>query len=146
MESNSSVFRKSTRKAPAIKNAVTAKRIAGQSNAQISRDLGIAVNTVKSIARLTDVDRMFEDGRLGTLQRIPEALKTLDVRLEKNSENAALWVLDKCFDNNKVTGQHMTGDTVLNQTLNVLLRGPETAKSDSETRTVEVKPDTPEQV
>lgn len=77
------------------------------------------------------------------MKRIPKALKTLDVRLEKNSENAALWVLDKCFDNNKVTGGRMTGDTVLNQTLNVLLRGEtQPAKVDGETRTVEIKPAT----
>lgn len=120
-KSTSDIYRKSTRKAPAIKNAVVAKRLAGESNAKISRDLGIAVNTVKSIARLTDVDRMQEDGRIGAMQRIPKALQTLDVRLEKNSESAAIWLLDKCFENQQPTGKHLAGDLTLNQTLNVLL-------------------------
>ena len=132
----STVFHRSTRKAPAIKNAVVAKRLLGESNAKISRDLGIAVNTVKSIANITDVDRMMEDGRSGAMKRIPAALKTLDVRLEKNSESAALWLLDKCFDDNKISGKRMAGDVTLNQTLQVLLRSDD---KPAET-TIEVKP------
>ena len=118
----STIFHKSTRKAPAIRNAVVAKRLAGEPNAKIARDLHMGVNTVKSIINLTDVDRMMEDGRVGAMERIPKALKTLDVRLEKNSESAAIWLLDKCFDNEKKSGKRMAGDVTLNQTLQVLLR------------------------
>jgi hypothetical protein len=123
----STVFHKSTRKAPAIRNAVVARRMAGQPNAKIARELEIGVNTVKSIINLTDVDRIMEDGRLGTMERIPAALKTLDVRLEKNSESAAIWLLDKCFDNQQPSGKRMASDLTLNQTLNVLLHSDKSA-------------------
>lgn len=122
-QKKSSILRKSSRKSPAIKNEIVARRLMGQNKTQIARDLGIAKNTVSSVIELNDVDRMLEDGRIGTMQRVPEALKTLDVRLEKNSESAALWLLDKCFDNSKVQGNKMSADVVLNQTLNVLLKG-----------------------
>src|ERR1700733_4213659 len=116
-ERSKNVFRKSTRKAPAIKKAVVARRLIGQSFTQIATDLKIGINTARSISALSDVDSMLENGRLGTLQRIPQALKTLDVRLEKNSESAALYVLDKCFENQKVTGNRMSGDVTLNKSI-----------------------------
>jgi hypothetical protein len=75
------------------------------------------------------------------MKRVPEALKTLDVRLEKNSESAALWLLDKCFDNNKVQGQRMTSDLTLNQAITVLLgeQSPQTTPTvlDTTARTIE---------
>lgn len=125
------VFRRSTRKAPAIKNAVVSRRLLGEPTAKIARDLGIAVNTVRNITNLTDVDSMMEDGRIGAMKRIPQALKTLDIRLEKNSESAAIWLLDKCFDANEKQGKRMSGDVTLNQTLQVLLRSDETEKLNS---------------
>lgn len=118
---NNSAIRKSSRKPPAVRNEIVARRIAGQTKSQISRDLGVSINTVSSIIELSDVDKLMQDGRLGAMQRVPEALKTLDVRLEKNSESAALWLLDKCFENQQPTGKHLAGDLTLNQTLNVLL-------------------------
>jgi hypothetical protein len=118
----STVLRPTTRKAPAIQTQVVARRMAGQPNSKIAKDLGMGVNTVKSIINLTDVDRMMQDGRIGAMERVPQALKTLDVRLEKNSESAAIWLLDKCFENEKPNGKRMSGDVTLNQTLQVLLR------------------------
>jgi hypothetical protein len=132
-KTQSTVYRRSTRKAPAVKNAVVAKRLAGESTAKISRDLGIAVNTVRNITNLTDVDRMMEDGRAGAMNRVPAALKTLDVRLEKNSESAALWLLDKCFDNQQPTGNRLASDVTLNQTLNELLHSDPASSNPAET-------------
>jgi len=72
---------------------------------------------------------MMEDGRAGAMNRVPAALKTLDVRLEKNSESAALWLLDKCFDNQQPTGNRLASDVTLNQTLNVLLHSDPPAET-----------------
>lgn len=94
-----------SRKAPALKTAVTLKRLQGQDKTSISRDLGIARNTVTAILEENDVERIMQDGQIETLRRVPAALRTLDARLEKNSENAALWLLDKCFESSKVQGK-----------------------------------------
>jgi len=53
-------------------------------------------------------------------------LKTLDVRLEKNSENAALWLLDKCFDGKGVAKQNDPHLTLAIQNLmgNVQVNAP----------------------
>jgi hypothetical protein len=93
---------RSTIKSQAIQNAVIAKHVAGTSKLQISKDLQLAPNTVSSILDLSNVDEVMGDGRLQTLRRVPAALRTLDARLEKNSENAALWLLDKCFESSKI--------------------------------------------
>jgi hypothetical protein len=124
------IKRKRSIKPPAVKNEVVARRSLGQTKTQIARDLGIAVNTVSSIVALSDIDAIMEDGRLGTMKRVPQALKTLDVRLEKNSENAALWLLDKCFEGKDLGSKRMVGDVTLNQTLQVLLRADETPKDE----------------
>lgn len=126
---NHSAVRASSRKPTAVQSEIIARRVSGQNKSEIARGLGVARNTVTSVLELNNVEQMFEDGRLGALKRVPQALKTLDVRLEKNSESAAIWLLDKCFDNQQPTGKRMAGDVTLNQTLQVLLR-PETPESD----------------
>lgn len=120
-----SVFRKRTNKAPSVKNAVVARRASGQSNSKIARDLGIAVNTVKSIANLTDIDKILEDQAFQSAKLIPEAIRVAGVRLAKDSENMAIKVLENTIwpMNERLTGtKRMTGDVTLNQTLQVLLR------------------------
>jgi len=139
----STILQRSTRKAPAIKNAVVARRLSGEPISKIAKDVGLAVNTVKSIINLTDVDKMMEDGRAGAMNRIPQALKTLDVRLEKNSESAAIWLLDKCFENQQQTGKKMASDTTLNQTLNILLHGDNSSKEPQNVTITQTLSDTP---
>ena len=92
-----------SRKAPSVKTAIILKRLQGQDKTSISKDLGVARNTVTTILEENDVDRIMQDGQVETLKRVPAALRTLDVRLEKNSENAAIWLLDKCFESSKLT-------------------------------------------
>jgi hypothetical protein len=106
-----------TIKSQAIQNAVIAKHIGGTSKLQISKDLQLAPNTVSNILELSNVDEVMADGRLETLKRVPAALRTLDVRLEKNSENAAIWLLDKCFDGKKIAGKQEPGLTLAIQNL-----------------------------
>lgn len=139
-------------KAPSIKTAVISRRSQGQSKAQIAREIGISANTVNCIVEESGLDAILQDQGLQSAKLIPEALRVASVRLAKDSETMAIKVLENTIWplQEKQSGQRMTGDTVLNQTLNVLLRGDpqpvEPAKSDSETRTVEVKPITQEQV
>ena len=45
------------------------------------------------------------------------ALQVLDVRLEKNSENAAIWLLDKCFDAKNASRKPEPGLTIAIQNL-----------------------------
>jgi hypothetical protein len=108
---------RSSRKAPAIKRSVLAKRVQGQNITSIANDLGITRNTTRTIIAEANLDQIMQDGQVETLRRIPAALRTLDVRLEKNSENAAIWLLDKCFDGKKIAGKQEPGLTLAIQNL-----------------------------
>lgn len=142
-QKKNSALRSRSIKAPAVKTEIIARRVQGQSRTKIAKEMGIAPNTVSSIVALSNIDSMMEDGRLGAMKRLPKALDVLDVRLEKNSESAAIWLLDKCFDESKVQGKKMGSDVTLTQTLNVLLHGStgETANvSAGEVKVVEQTP------
>lgn len=117
-----------SRKAPAIKTAVTLKRLQGHDKTRISRELGIARNTVTAILEENDVERLMQDGQTEVLRRVPAALDVLDVRLEKNSENAAIWLLDKCFDAKNSGRKPEPGLTLAIQNLmgNVTVQATET--------------------
>jgi hypothetical protein len=106
-----------SRKPQAIKTAVVAKRANGQNKSSIARDLQITTNCVTAIIEESDIDRILQDGQIETLRRVPAALKTLDIRLEKNSENAAIWLLDKCFDSKKIGRTPDAGLTLAIQNL-----------------------------
>lgn len=108
-------------KPPSVKASVVAKRVNGQSISAIARDVGISRPTVYTILDESDIDKVMADGRLGAMKRVPQALDVLDNRLDKNSESAAIWLLDKCFEGKQETGKRMSGDVTLNQTLQVLL-------------------------
>lgn len=105
-------------KPPSVKTAVIAKRIEGLPKLQIAKDLEISRPTVDAILAESNLDSLMEDGRIQAFRRIPAALQTLDVRLEKNSESAAIWLLDKCFDNaGKGAKPHDQGLTLAIQNL-----------------------------
>ena len=82
-----------SRKAPAVKTAVIAKRAQGQSITNIARDLRITRNTTRTIIAESDIDRQIQSGQLQSLSLIPKALKVADMRLEKGSETMAIEVL-----------------------------------------------------
>lgn len=87
-----------SRKPQAVKTAVIARMAQGENKSSIARDLQITRNCVTAIAEESNIEQVMQDAQLQTLSRVPAALQVLDVRLEKNSENAAIWLLDKCFD------------------------------------------------
>lgn len=83
-----------SRKAPAVKTAVIAKRAQGQNITSIANDLGITRNTTRSIIEESDIDRQLESGQLQSLSLIPAALRVMHDRLAKGSENAAIKTLE----------------------------------------------------
>ena len=83
-----------SRKPQAVKTAVLAKRVNGANKAQICRDLGIAKNTVNRILDESDIDAQLESGTAQACRLIPKAIKVVDDRLSKGSENAAFRLLE----------------------------------------------------
>lgn len=84
---------KRSRKAPALKQEVVARRLAKQNKTFISEELGISRNTVTAILEESNTDRLVESGRLQVAGLIPESIRVVKHRLEKNSETAAFEVL-----------------------------------------------------
>lgn len=84
---------KRSRKAPALKQEVIARRIAKQNKTRISNELGISRNTVTAILEESNTDRLVESGRLQVCELIPESIRVVAHRLEMNSETAAFEVL-----------------------------------------------------
>lgn len=70
------------------------RRALGQSKAQISKDLGIAVNTVSNVLELNDFDAKLTDGRQLCAELIPASVRVVKHRLAQNSENAAFKLLE----------------------------------------------------
>jgi hypothetical protein len=85
---------KSSRKPPAIKNEVIARRVLGQTKTRIAKDLGIAINTASSIIDLSGVDRMLDSARLGCAGLAQKAVTVVDEKLDKKSESAAFRLLE----------------------------------------------------
>jgi transposase-like protein len=133
---------RTSRKAPAIKRIVLAKRVQGQNITSIANDLGITRNTTRTIIAEANLDQIMQDGQIETLKRVPAALKTLDTRLEKNSENAALWLLDKCFEGKQIARVIEPGLTLAIQNLlgNVQVNGGPTATTTTNSALAEKTP------
>jgi hypothetical protein len=85
---------KSSLKPPAIQSAILAKRANGASKAKISRELGVAVNTVTNVLELNDFDRNLDSERLESLSLIPLARAAVKARLEKNDGAIGIKVLE----------------------------------------------------
>lgn len=83
-----------SRKAPSLKTAVIVRRSQGQDKTRISKDLGIARNTVTRILEENDVTRHLEANRGASLDLIPKAIQVAHDRLSKGSENMAIKVLE----------------------------------------------------
>lgn len=92
-EPNYSKSQRKSRKPPAVKTAVIAKRAQGQNITSIAKDLGITRNTTRTIIQESDIDRQIQSGQLQSLDLIPEALRVARVRLGKDSETMAIEVL-----------------------------------------------------
>jgi hypothetical protein len=126
---------KRTLKAPAVQSAILAKRANGHSKAKISKELGIAVNTVTNVLELNDFDRTLQSEQKESLKLIPRAIGVMHDRLTKGSENAAIHVLENTIWplNAKQTKQSDPSLTLAIQNLmgNVQIAAPAQAKSDT---------------
>jgi hypothetical protein len=127
----------SSRKPPAIKTAVISRRSQGITKRQIAREVGISANTVNCILEESHLDAIMADQAQESAKLIPEALRVARVRLSKDSENMAIKVLENTIWplQDKPNGRRMNTDVVLNQTLQVLLKGNTDAQS---TQSIEV--------
>jgi hypothetical protein len=81
-------------KPPAIQSAVLAKRANGSSKRQISKDLGVAFNTVTNILELNNFDANLDAERKESLSLIPLARAAVKARLEKNDGAIGIKVLE----------------------------------------------------
>src|SRR5882762_8176838 len=110
---------KSSRKAPAIQNAILAKRANGASKLKISKDLQIGYNTVTSVIELNDFDTTLANEQKESLRLVPRAIQVAHDRLTKGSENMAIKVLENTIWplNAKTSKPHDVGLTLPIQNL-----------------------------
>jgi len=80
--------------APTKKIAIFAKRASGASKGAISRDLGIAFNTVTKVLNENDFDRVVEQGRWDSVKLIPVALKGLELSMSKGDGSTCIRFLE----------------------------------------------------
>ena len=133
-----------TLKPPAIQSAVLAKRAAGHSKAKITRDLGIATNTVTSIIELNDFDRTLQSEQASSISLIPRAIQVAHERLSKGSENMAIKVLENTiWPLNAKPGK--SSDPHLTLAIQNLM-GNVSVGTAPDPKTIEVKPSEPEPV
>jgi hypothetical protein len=114
--------------APAKKIAILAKRASGASKGAISRDLGIAFNTVTKVLNENDFDRVVEQGRWDSVRLIPVALKGLELSMSKGDGNTC----NRFLENVGVTGENVrriptpANDALMRAIVNLI--NPEAAK------------------
>lgn len=83
-----------SRKAPGIKAAVITRRVNNESKRKIAKDLGITRNTVATILEESHIEQHLQAYQHQSMELIPEALRVMRVRLQGNSENAAIKTLE----------------------------------------------------
>ena len=112
-----------SRKAPSLKTAVIVKRSQGQDKTSISKDLGIARNTVTRILEENDVTRDIEANQRVSLGLIPRAIQVAHDRLTKGSENMAIKVLENTiWPLNQKQGKGLGADVQLNLAIQNLIQ------------------------
>jgi predicted transcriptional regulator len=80
-------------KPPAVKAAVIAKSIAGESKTQIAEDLGITRNTVYSILDEAQLNELVLQGKSGLYSLIPKSVRALELALDKGDTTEAKIIL-----------------------------------------------------
>jgi predicted transcriptional regulator len=83
---NRSLPKPTSRKPEATKQAVVAKRLQGESKREISRDLGIARETVDNILDESNVEAALAQWRRDYLKLVPAALGVVKRMFENNAE------------------------------------------------------------
>lgn len=114
-----------SRKAPSIKSAVIIQRTQGRAKSHIAKDLGIAHNTVTQILREADVEAQLSAGQTITAGLIPKALRVIEHRLDANSENAAIKLLESTIWPLQERAGRAKPDTILNLAISNLIAAPQ---------------------
>jgi len=101
------------------------------------------MNTVKAILEESNVDKLVESGRVQVCNLIPESIRVVKHRLEKNSETAAFKVLEGIgvLGTGKLARQQDAGLTLAIQNLmgNVTVNQPQNAND----KPIDVKAEEP---
>jgi hypothetical protein len=82
-----------SRKPQAVKNAVLSRYVAGNSKAQIARDLNISEPTVYRILDESEIRQIVEEGHSRAVQLIPKALDAVEGRLDRGDGRIGISVL-----------------------------------------------------
>jgi H2-forming N5,N10-methylenetetrahydromethanopterin dehydrogenase-like enzyme len=114
-----SYLRKTSRKAPALKNNVIARRMAGEPKSKIARDLGMSVNTVASIIELSDIDKMLQSGQVESHRLIPKSISVVSNKLDVNDLDAAKFILSNTVFAERGNHKVSSPDTTINTALSV---------------------------
>lgn len=132
---------KTSRKPQAIKTAVIAKRAQGETTTKIARDLGIAINTANGIIEQSGIEKILEGYKTESIGLIPEALRVARVRLAGNSEAMCVKVLENSIWplDTKGNSSKMSGDTILQQTIQNLIMPASRAQETSEDKAIVVE-------
>jgi hypothetical protein len=111
-------------KAPGIKAEVIRRRINNDSKRNIAKELGITRNTVTTILEEGHVEQALSTGIQLTAGLIPKAIGVISKRLDMNSENAAvklleatIWPLDR-----KNSNRGLGHDTLLQVAITNLIQ------------------------
>lgn len=80
-------------KPPAVKAAVVAKSMAGESKTQIAEDLGITRNTVYSILNEAQLNDLVLQGKSGLYSLIPKSIRALEKALDRGDTAEAKVIL-----------------------------------------------------
>lgn len=122
------------------------RRALGQSKARISKELGIAVNTVSNVLELNDFDARLTDGRQLCAELIPASVRVVKNRLAQNSENAAfkllegIGVLGRDVKPNRSNDPHLTL-AIQNLMGNVTVQAQsQPIQADVQSKTIDVQP------
>lgn len=126
---------KRSNKPPVVKAAVITRRIQGVNKTQIAKELKLGRPTVDAILAEADVDGQFASGLSLCAGLIPESVRVIKHRLEKNSESAAFGILNPLVLSRaaQANPQRMTADVHLQQAINVLIQPNSTQVVDTET-------------
>lgn len=80
--------KKKSNKSEAVKGAVIAKHLSGDSNSQIARDLEVSRPTVIRILSEAEIDSFVQGGKASLIELIPTAVKTYGTALGSDPDRA----------------------------------------------------------
>ncbi len=81
------------RLSPALKTAIQAKALVGESKSQTALDLGVSRNSVTSVLMSSEIEQLREAGRSSVSKMIPQSVQVYQYHLDRNDKEVATHVL-----------------------------------------------------